>query len=57
MNNINSIEYFGRDLEAMLFAVSYHKWIIEEIHCFIKSPIVEVGAGSGNFSDEFYNVF
>ena len=57
MNNSNTIEYFGRDLEAMSFAVNYHRWIIDEIRSFIKSPIIEVGAGSGNFSDELYNVF
>ena len=53
----NNIEYFGRDLEAMSFAVNYHRWIIDEIRSYIKSPIVEVGAGSGNFSEELYNKF
>lgn len=57
MNNSNTIEYFGRDLEAMSFAVNYHKWLIDEIRSYINSPIVEVGAGSGNFSEELYNVF
>ena len=53
----NNIKYFGRDLEDMSFAVNYHRWIIDEIRDFIKSPVVEVGAGSGNFSQEVYNQF
>ena len=57
MNKSNNIEYFGRDLVAMSFAVNYHRWIIDEISSYIKSPVVEIGAGSGNFSEELYNLF
>ena len=42
----NDIEYFGRDLEAMSFAVNYHRWIIDEIRSFIKSPIIEGRTGT-----------
>ncbi|MCA1616275.1 MAG: class I SAM-dependent methyltransferase [Acidobacteria bacterium] len=43
-------EYFGRDLEAMSFAVNYHRWILDEFRAFIGRTVVEVGAGTGNFT-------
>ncbi len=43
--------YIGKDLEAMSFAVNYHKWILEEFRPFLGSDIVEVGAGTGSFSE------
>ena len=43
-------EYFGRDLEAMSFAVNYHRWILDEFREFIGRTVVEVGAGTGNFT-------
>lgn len=43
-------EYFGRDLEAMSFAVNYHRWILREFNGFIGQHLLEVGAGTGNFS-------
>jgi len=43
-------KYFGRDLEAMSFTVNYHRWILDEFREFIGSRIVEVGAGTGNFT-------
>ena len=42
--------YFGRDLEAMSFAVNYHRWIFREFRNYIGKHIVEVGAGTGTFS-------
>ncbi len=42
--------YFGRDLEAMSQARNYHRWILEELRPFLGRRIVEVGAGSGNFT-------
>ena len=44
-------EYFGRDLEAMSFALNYHKWILAEAGPFLGKEVAEVGAGSGNFSE------
>ena len=43
--------YFGRDLEAMSFAINYHKWILEEFKPYFGNKVAEVGAGSGNFSE------
>ena len=45
------IVYPGKDLEAMSFAVRYHRWMLDEFRPFIGSDIVEVGAGSGSFSE------
>jgi SAM-dependent methyltransferase len=51
MNNSKDMpEYFGRDLEAMSFAVNYHRWIIEEFKPFLGASVAEVGAGTGNFT-------
>ena len=43
--------YVGKDLEAMSFAVNYHKWILEEFRPFLGKKFVEVGAGTGSFSE------
>ena len=43
--------YIGKDLEAMSFAVNYHKWILEEFRPVIGRNVVEVGAGTGSFSE------
>lgn len=45
------IAYVGKDLEAMSFAVNYHKWILEEFRPFLGRHVVEVGAGTGSFSE------
>lgn len=47
----NTIVYAGRDLEAMSFAVNYHKWILDEFRPFLGSRVTEVGAGTGSFSE------
>ncbi len=47
----NPAVYIGKDLEAMSFAVNYHKWILDELKPFIGKHIVEVGAGTGSFSE------
>lgn len=44
-------EYFGRDLEAMSFAVNYHNWIIDEFKPYLGASVAEVGAGTGNFTE------
>ncbi|MES9992096.1 MAG: methyltransferase domain-containing protein [Candidatus Thiodiazotropha sp.] len=43
-------DYFGKDLEAMSFAVNYHKWILSEFSPYLGNRAAEVGAGSGTFS-------
>ena len=47
----NKVEYVGKDLEAMDFAVNYHRWILELIKPFLGEHLVEVGAGTGAFSE------
>jgi len=42
--------YDGRELEAMDFAVNYHRWILSWFRPFLGKRIVEVGAGKGSFS-------
>jgi len=46
-----TIQYFGKDLEAMSFAHNYHEWLLDEISPFLTGNVAEVGAGMGNFSD------
>ena len=43
--------YFGKDLEAMSFAINYHKWNADEFVPYIGPCVAEVGAGTGNFSE------
>jgi SAM-dependent methyltransferase len=47
----NKIVYVGKDLEAMSFAVNYHRWILEEFRPYLGKNLVEVGAGTGSFSE------
>src|SRR5215204_1717090 len=42
--------YVGKDLEAMSFAVNYHRWILSIFDPYLGKRIVEVGAGTGLFS-------
>lgn len=44
------ILYVGRDLEAMAFATNYHRWILDEFMPYLDGHVIEVGAGTGNFS-------
>jgi SAM-dependent methyltransferase len=43
--------YVGRDLEAMAFAENYHRWILDIFKPHLGHRIVEVGAGTGSFSE------
>lgn len=43
-------QYEGHDLEAMSAAPHYHEWILSNFRPFITGDVIEVGAGSGNFS-------
>jgi len=45
------VVYVGKDLEAMSFAVNYHRWIYDEISRYLGKNIIEVGAGIGSFSE------
>ena len=45
------LTYPGRDLEAMNFAQAYHRWILSLFKPYLGERIVEVGAGSGGFSE------
>ena len=47
----DALVYEGRDLEAMSFARNYHQWILDLFRPFLGSRLVEVGAGSGSFSE------
>jgi SAM-dependent methyltransferase len=42
--------YFARDLEAMDSASRYYDWMLEWFRPYMGERILEVGAGSGNFS-------
>ena len=47
---MSEVVYPGKDLEAMSFAVNYHRWILDELRPHIGRNLVEVGAGTGEFS-------
>ncbi len=51
MNSDDQNTYFGRDLEAMSFAVNYHNWIIDEFKPYFGTQVAEIGAGTGNFTE------
>ena len=46
-----SVGYVGKDLEAMSFAVNYHRWILSSFAPYLGTRVVEVGAGTGSFSE------
>lgn len=48
--NDDTRHYEGNDLESMASAVNYYQWMLEEFRPFIKGTVLEVGAGSGNFT-------
>ncbi len=50
MTNV-PVEYVGKDLEAMDFAENYHRWILDIFRPFLGRRLVEVGAGTGSFSN------
>ncbi len=51
-NNLDPASaYFGRDLEAMSFAKNYHRWVVETFRPSSGKRLIEVGAGSGNFTE------
>ena len=46
-----SVTYEGRELEAMSFALNYHRWMLEIFAPYLGRRLVEVGAGAGSFSE------
>jgi SAM-dependent methyltransferase len=50
MTQVNRTQYFGKDLEAMSFAINYHRWLMAEFFPYISGSVAEVGAGVGNLS-------
>ena len=50
MATSDALQYPGRDLEAMSFAVNYHRWIIGELASYLGGSTAEVGAGVGSVS-------
>lgn len=51
MSSVSEISYEGTDLESMSFALNYHRWILELFAPYLGSRLVEVGAGTGSFSE------
>lgn len=56
LKEINSVakkvfDYEGKDLEAMDFAVAYHSWILSVFAPYLGEAPVEIGAGSGSFTE------
>lgn len=43
--------YAGRDLESMSLARNYHRWILDLFAPHLGRRVVEVGAGTGSFSE------
>jgi methyltransferase family protein len=50
MSNDTIPYYPGKELEAMSFAVNYHRWIIDEFEPYLGKTVAEVGAGIGSVS-------
>jgi SAM-dependent methyltransferase len=47
----DALAYAGRDLESMSFARNYHRWILDLFAPHLGRRLVEVGAGTGSFSE------
>jgi len=43
-------QYPGKELEAMSFALNYHRWILHEFEPYLGDTVAEVGAGVGSVS-------
>jgi SAM-dependent methyltransferase len=46
-----ALDYAGRDLESMSLARNYHRWILDLFAPHLGRRVVEVGAGTGSFSE------
>ncbi len=48
------IKYQGiSTLEVLEEAKNYNRWIADEIESYVSSPVLEVGAGTGNLTKYF----
>lgn len=45
--------YPGRELELLNAAKNYNAWIVDEFLPYLRGQVLEVGAGTGNFSQRF----
>ncbi|HEY1247633.1 MAG TPA: class I SAM-dependent methyltransferase [Nitrososphaera sp.] len=50
MSNDCVPHYPGKELEALSFAINYHRWIIDAFEPYLGETIAEVGAGIGSVS-------
>jgi SAM-dependent methyltransferase len=50
MSNDTSSHYPGKELDAMSFALNYHRWIVDEFEPYLGATVAEVGAGVGSVS-------
>src|SRR5205085_1031921 len=46
-----ALAYLGRDLESMSLACNYRRWILDMFAPDLGRRVVEVGAGTGSFSE------
>jgi FkbM family methyltransferase len=47
---VTEFKYEGGDLEAMLAADNYYRWIFDDIKPYVGKSVIEVGSGVGSFS-------
>lgn len=53
---MSTVKYQGlSELEILEEAKNYNKWIVQQFIPHIKSPIIEIGSGTGNISKFFVN--
>ena len=45
-----TFDYAGQDLEALMQADNYYRWIIDTIKPYVGDKVIEVGSGAGSFS-------
>ena len=48
---VEDLLYVGTDLEAMAFAENYQRWMMEIFRPYLGKRVVEVGPGTGSFSE------
>ena len=48
--SVDDFAYAGDDLEAMMQADNYYRWLVKTIKPYLGNSIIEVGSGVGSFS-------
>jgi SAM-dependent methyltransferase len=43
-------DYFGKDLEDLIVARNYYRWVLSIFKPYLGNTIAEIGAGTGNFT-------